>query len=128
VIAGMAFALADEAMPRSLKGSTAERRRQMDDAQVVDLQFGDGEDRACMWEKGSTKVMRVRLLTGAALPTHPAATDVLIVPMTGRLSAATPDTTAEIGPGEALSMSAGTEMTISNAADATTVFLVIRAS
>ena len=98
----------------------------MPDVQLVDLQLNDGDDRACVWETPAVRVMRVRLAPGGALPRHAASADVLIVPLTGRVKIETPALTQIAGPGEAISIPIGTEMTVGDAADDAPRFLVIR--
>ena len=98
----------------------------MTNVQHVDLHLSDGDDRACVWETAGVKVMRVRLGPGGALPTHATSADVLIVPLAGRLKVATAPLTQEIGPGEAMNLPLDMEMTVSNAAEGTTTFLVVR--
>lgn len=99
----------------------------MPEPQLVDFHLEDAAERMCVWETEHLQVMRMRLGVGESLPHHNANSDVLLVPVAGKITFATEGRTEAFGVGEALSVPYGTPMNVSNGGEAPARLLVFKA-
>ncbi len=94
---------------------------------IVDLQLEAGSDRAPVYNTDEIQIMRIRLAPGESLPRHNANSNVLIVPLQGRVRVTQDNGDAdEVAAGEALSVEFGMPMLVSNAGDEALTFLVLK--
>ena len=94
---------------------------------IVDLQLETGRGRASVYDTDEIQIMRVRLAPGEALPHHSANSNVLIVPLRGRVRVEQDNGDAdEVSPGEAISVQFQMPMLVSNAGDEPLTFLVLK--
>jgi quercetin dioxygenase-like cupin family protein len=98
----------------------------MTGVRLVDFQMAEGPDRGCVYETDDIQVMRIRLAAREALPHHNSNSNVLLVPLAGRIQLSTQDGDEVIGVGESLSLPYDTPMDVSNSGDDTAVFLVLK--
>lgn len=99
----------------------------MDKPRTVDLMLEAGPDRAPVYETDDIQIMRIRLQPGDAVPYHKANSNVLLVPLSGRLRFEEESGEAhEVAPGEGLSVAFETPMLVSNAGDELLTFLVLK--
>jgi len=99
----------------------------MDMPRTVDLMLDSGPERGPVYETDDIQIMRIRLAPGDALPFHHANSNVLLVPLTGRLRFEEESGEAhEVAPGEGLSVAFETPMLVSNPGDKLLTFLVLK--
>jgi quercetin dioxygenase-like cupin family protein len=94
--------------------------------QLVDLHLEDEADRTCVYETDDIQIMRIRLKEGQSLPTHNANSNVLLVPLHGVVTVTTDGEEVAAETGEAVSVSYGTPMDVSNQSSAALAFLVLK--
>lgn len=95
-------------------------------AEVVDLHLGDEADRQAVYETDDIQIMRIRLKSGEALPTHRANSNVLLLPLQGVVTVQTEghEVTAEVG--KAIQVTYNTKMDVGNHSPSATTFLVLK--
>ena len=94
---------------------------------IVDLQLESGRDRASVYDTDEIQIMRIRLEPGESVPHHNANSNVLIVPLQGRVRVTQDNGDAdELSPGEALSVAFQTPMLVSNAGDEAMTIVVLK--
>lgn len=94
---------------------------------IVDLQLETGRDRAPVYDTDEIQIMRIRLEPGESVPHHNANSNVLILPLQGRVRVEQDNGDAdELASGEALSVEFGMPMVVSNAGDEVLTILVLK--
>jgi quercetin dioxygenase-like cupin family protein len=92
----------------------------------VDLQSQTGTDRTCVWETDHIQIMRIRLASGEALPHHNSNSNVLLLPLAGRVKLEMPGVDEVFAVGEAMSVPYNTPMDVRNGGEELAMFLVIK--
>ncbi|MBU0607290.1 MAG: hypothetical protein KKI08_05355 [Armatimonadetes bacterium] len=92
----------------------------------VNLHLDDENDRQSVYETDDIQIMRVRLSSGDALPTHNANANVLLVPLQGAVTVAADGAAVIAEPGGAVSVPYQTRMDVSNQGAAPLTFLVLK--
>ena len=98
----------------------------MAQVEKVDLQNQTGTDRTCVWETDHIQIMRIRLSPGEALPHHNSNSNVLLLPLAGRVHLETPGVNEVFAVGEAMSVPYDTPMDVRNGGEEPAMFLVIK--
>lgn len=92
----------------------------------IDLALATANDRLSVWATDDVQIMRVRLAPGEALPHHEANSNVVLLPLHGKLRVDVPHQSEGAGAGKALSVPFGTPMDVMNDGEDVLTFLVLK--